>query len=560
MDYKRTLTTILFTFITSVCFGASITLTERQLCDLELLLNKGFAPLEGFMGSNDYNGVVSEMRLADGTVWPMPIILDINAKTKQGLENAGDTQLILRDQEGTILATMEISEVWSPDKNLEAQNVYGTTSRDHPGVNYLLSKTGDYYVAGPLTKVADPKHYDFIKIRRTPDEIKAYFNDMGYDKVVAFQTRNPMHRAHVELTMRAANQVGAHLLLHPAVGLTKPGDVDYFTRVKCYQSLLPYYPEGSVTLSLLPIAMRMAGPREALWHAIIRKNYGCTHFIVGRDHAGPGKDSKGVDFYDPYAAQELVNTYSGEVGIEMVPFKEMVYVKEDDNYQPIDEVDPSKTVLNISGTQLRKILREGSDIPSWFTYPEVMTELKKVFPARNQQGFTLFFTGLSGAGKSTIANSLAVKLMEMQDRPITLLDGDIIRTNLSSELGFSKEHRALNVRRVGFVANEITKNHGAAICVLIAPYEKDRLSNRDLISANGNYIEVYISTSLEECESRDPKGLYSLVRQGKLKEFTGIDDPFEQPVNPEIEIDTALYSVSDAVDIILNYLILGGYF
>ncbi|MBS0654265.1 MAG: adenylyl-sulfate kinase [Verrucomicrobia bacterium] len=459
--------------------AVSITLTEQQFCDLELLQNKGFAPLEGFMNSKDYNRVVSEMRLADGTVWPMPIVLDISAKTKQDLDDKHDTELTLCD--------------------------------------------------------------------------------MGYTKIVAFQTRNPMHRAHVELTQRSASQVGAHLLLHPVVGRTKPGDVDYFTRVKCYQNLLKYYPEESTTLSLLPIAMRMAGPREALWHAIIRKNYGCTHFIVGRDHAGPGKDRNGVDFYDPYAAQELVKAYAKEVGIEMVPFKEMVYVKEDDNYQPIDTVDPSKTILNISGTQLRKMLRNGEDIPSWFTYPEVMVELKKSFPPRNKQGFTLFFTGLSGAGKSTIANNLVSRLMEMQDRPVTLLDGDIIRKNLSSELGFSKEHRSLNVRRVGFVASEITKNHGAAVCVLIAPYESDRKANKELISSQGNYIEVYISTPLSECETRDPKGLYHLARQGKLKSFTGIDDPYEPPVNPDIEIDTSKHSVGEEVDIIINYLIKEGY-
>jgi sulfate adenylyltransferase len=336
--------------------------------------------------------------------------------------------------------------------------------------------------------------------------------------------------------------------------MTKPGDVDYYTRVKCYQHLIKYYPEGTATLSLLPIAMRMAGPKEAVWHAIIRKNYGCTHFIVGRDHAGPGKDKDGKDFYEPYAAQELLREYMDEIGIEMVSMKEMVYVKEDQNYQPIDEVSAHKTILNISGTELRKRLRDGADIPAWFSLPEIINELKKVYPSRADQGFTIFFTGLSGSGKSTLANVLSLKLMEIQNRPLTLLDGDLLRLHLSSELGFSKEHRSLNGRRVGFVAGEITKNRGIAICAMIAPYEQDRNYNRTLINNCGSFIEVHVSTPLNECEKRDTKGLYAMAREGKIEQFTGISDPYEEPKNPEILIDTTLYSVSEAVDIILDYL------
>lgn len=531
----------------------AITLTQRQVCDLELLLNGGFAPLEGFMDSTEYNGVVNEMRLPDGTVWPMPIVLDVSEKVVQRISGA-DT-VVLCDAEETILAYMSVSEIWQPNRLLEAEKVYGTTDCAHPGVAYVLKETGDYYIGGKVTKVTMPKHYDFLSLRKTPAELKAYFQEKGYDKVVAFQTRNPMHRAHVELTRRASKEVGAHLLLHPVVGMTKPGDVDHFTRVKCYRNLLKYYPENSVTLSLLPISMRMAGPKEALWHAIIRKNYGATHFIVGRDHAGPGKDSKGVDFYSPYAAQELVKKYSKEIGIEVVPFKEMVYVKEDDNYQPSDEIIKGKTVMNVSGTQLRKMLRDGLEIPSWFTYPEVITELRKVFPARPQQGFTIFLTGLPASGKSTIANALSVKLMEIQDRPVTLLDGDLVRTHLSSELTLSKAHRSLNVQRVGFVASEITKNRGAAICALIAPFEADRLINRKLIENNGNYIEVYVNTPQAECERRDPKGMYAKAREGKISGFTGIDGSYEAPQNPELIIDTTNTTISEAVDLIVNYLI-----
>lgn len=530
----------------------SLSLTQRQLCDLELLMNEGFSPLNTFMNQKDYEGVVHSMRLADGTLWPMPIVLDIPQKQLESIKAA--PQITLKDQEGFALALMTIEEVWQPNKLVEAEKVFGTTNTEHPGVNYLINQTGDFYISGKLTKIQAPQHFDFTSLRKTPAELKQYFKERGIKKVVAFQTRNPMHRAHLELTRRASEQVGAHLLLHPSVGLTKPGDVDYFTRVKCYQKLLNYYRDDRATLSLLPLAMRMGGPREALWHAIIRKNYGCTHFIVGRDHAGPGKDSKGKDFYEPYAAQELVKKHAKEVGIEVVLFKEVVYVQEDDNYQPIDEVAPNKHILTISGTQLRKMLNEGSDIPEWFSFPEIVEELVKVYPPRIKQGFTLFFTGLSGSGKSTIAKGLAIKLMELQERPITILDGDVIRLHLSSELGFSKEHRSINVRRVGYVSSEITKNRGIAICAMIAPYEQDRRYARELVGSLGNFIEIHVSTPVDICESRDTKGLYALAREGKITGFTGINDPYEEPWNPEITIDTTQYTVAEAVDLILDYL------
>lgn len=529
----------------------TISLSDRQICDLELLFNRGFAPLNGFMNRADYERVVQEMRLSDGTLWPIPIVLDVNEKMQQKIMPGACLDLC--DMEGTVLAQMEVSEVWTPDKRKEAELVYGTLNRNHPGVSYLLERTGDYYVSGKLTQVSPIQHFEFMELRKTPEELKDHFKKNGYERVVGFQTRNPMHRAHFELTLRAAEKTGAHILLHPAVGVTKPGDVDYFTRVKCYQSLLGHYENGA-TLSLLPLAMRMAGPREALWHAIIRKNYGCTDFIVGRDHSGPGKDESGIDFYPPYAAQELVKAYAEEIGIGIVPSQEMVYVEEDDSYQPIDTIDLGKTILSISGTQLRKLLKEGSSIPEWFTFKEVEEVLRKTYPPRKEQGLTLFFTGLSAAGKSTLAKAVSSKLMEIQDRPITLLDGDIVRKYLSSELGFSKEHRSLNVKRVGFVSSQISKNRGIAICALIAPYEEDRQSNRNLIEESGSYIEIFVATSLEDCEKRDPKGLYALARNGKLRSFTGIDDPYEVPQNPEIVIDTAQCSIEEGVEQILGFL------
>ena len=357
--------------------------------------------------------------------------------------------------------------------------------------------------------------------------------------IVAFQTRNPLHRAHVEMTLNAIKELNANLLVHPVVGMTKPGDVDHYTRVRCYEHVLEKYPNNTAILSLIPLAMRMGGPREALWHAIIRKNYGCTHLIVGRDHAGPGNDKNGNPFYGPYDAQEIIEKYKDEIGIQMVPFKFLVYLPDQDIYKPIDEVPEGVDYKTVSGSELRELLDSGMNIPDWFTYKEVAKELQRSRPQKTKRGLTIFFTGLSGSGKSTLANGLLIKFLENGNRPVTLLDGDIVRTHLSSELGFSKEHRSLNVTRIGYVASEITKNKGIAICAPIAPYKKDRKYNRRLISKLGGYIEIYVSTSLEKCEERDVKGLYKLAREGVVKEFTGISDPYEAPANAEIVIDSS---------------------
>jgi sulfate adenylyltransferase len=511
-------------------------LTERQLCDIELLLNGAFSPLEGFLNKDDYDSVVETMRLGSGGLWPIPITLDVTEEFAGGIKS-GDS-IALRDLEGVILATLEVGDIWTPDLDVEAKSVYGTTDDAHPAVNYLKHIGNPVYVGGKLTGIEAPTHYDFKHLRDGPGEVRDRFQKLGWRKVVAFQTRNPMHRAHQELTLRAARDVEANLLIHPVVGMTKPGDVDHFTRVRCYEQLLHRYPEQTTMLSLLPLAMRMGGPREAMWHAIIRKNYGCTHLIVGRDHAGPGKDSKGEDFYDPYGAQKLLMEHADELDISMVPFQLMVYAENRAQYISIDEKTDADSVLNISGTELRRRLQEGLEIPEWFSFPDVVAELRRTHPPRHKQGFTVFFTGLSGSGKSTIANALMVKLMEMGGRPVSLLDGDIVRKNLSSELGFSKEHRDLNIRRIGYVASEITKNGGIAICAPIAPYAATRRAVRDNITPVGGFIEIHVATPLEVCEQRDRKGLYALARAGKIKEFTGISDPYEVPENAEMVIDT----------------------
>ena len=524
-------------------------LTPRQICDLELLMNGGFFPLNGFLGKDDYDSVLDTMRLKDGSLWPMPITLDVNEAFAEAIEPGQD--IALRDQEGVILAILSVSDKWSPDKAREAEKVFGADDDAHPAVNYLHNHAGNVYLGGPITGIQQPVHYDYRGLRNTPNELRAYFRKMGWRRIVAFQTRNPLHRAHQELTFRAAKDAQANLLIHPVVGMTKPGDIDHFTRVRCYEAVLDKYPSSTTSLSLLNLAMRMAGPREAVWHGIIRRNHGCTHMIVGRDHAGPGKNSQGDDFYGPYDAQELFRTHEEEIGLEMVDFKHMVYVQERAQYEPADEIEEGLTVLNISGTELRRRLAEGLEIPEWFSFPEVVKELRRTRPPKAQQGFTVFFTGLSGSGKSTVANALMVKLMELGGRPVTLLDGDVVRKNLSSELGFSKEHRDLNIRRIGYVASEITKNGGIAICAPIAPYQATRRAVRESIEAYGSFVEVHVATPLEECERRDRKGLYAMARAGKIKEFTGISDPYEEPKKPELVLDTTNIEVDNCAHQVL---------
>jgi sulfate adenylyltransferase len=526
-------------------------LSLRQICDLELLLSGGFSPLRGFMDRRDHESVCGSMRLRDGALWSIPITLDVPEATAKAL--GPGARLALRDPEGVMLAALQVDEVWQPDRKAEAEAVYGTTSRDHPGVAYLLDRTNAFYVGGRLEGLQLPAHYDFRSLRETPAELRAEFARLGWRKVVAFQTRNPMHRAHHELTLRAAREVESNLLIHPVVGMTKPGDLDHYTRVRCYQALLAHYPAQTVKLSLLPLAMRMAGPREVLWHAAIRKNHGCTHLIVGRDHAGPGADTGGKSFYDPYAAQEMLRKHEAELGVSMVPFRMMVYLPELDAYVPEDEVAGRKA-QNISGTELRRRLAEGREIPEWFTFPEVARELRKTHPPRHQQGFTVFFTGLSGAGKSTIANVLLVKLLEMGGRPVTLLDGDVVRKHLSSELGFSRAHRELNILRIGFVASEITKNGGIAICAPIAPYDAVRAQVKELIDPLGGFVLVHVATPLEICEARDRKGMYAKARAGIIKEFTGISDPYEAPSTADVVIDTTEVSPEEAGQQILLHL------
>lgn len=535
----------------------ALTMTRRQLCDLELILNGGFAPLAGFLSRADYENVLENMRLADGTLWPMPVMLDVDRGFAESLQEG--QEVALRDAEGLLLAILKFEESWAIDHRREAQAVFGTMDETHPGVSYLFQQTKEMYISGKLLAVSMPHHYDFTHLRYTPAELKEIFAQRGWKKIVAFQTRNPMHRAHQELTRRACEQTGANLLLHPVVGMTKPGDIEYYTRVRCYEHVIKTYPENTAFLSLLPLAMRMGGPREAVWHAIIRKNYGCTHFIVGRDHAGPGKNKKGENFYGPYAAQELALQHQQEIGIEVVPFQEMSYSHTQQKYFAQDEFPVGETPASISGTEFRERLYANQEIPEWFSYPAIIEELRKAHPPKHKQGFTVFLTGLPSSGKSTLANALSLKLRELTDRPITFLDGDVIRTHLSYGLGFSQEDRETNITRVGFVAKEITRHGGIVICALVAPFARARKIVREMISETGGYIEAYVATPLEVCELRDRKGMYKKAREGVIRQFTGVSDVYEAPEAPEITIDTVNLAPADIIDAMVDQIRMLGY-
>jgi sulfate adenylyltransferase len=532
-------------------------LSARQLCDLELLLGGGFSPLRGFLGRTDYESVCARMRLADGTLWPIPVTLDVPDAV--GCRLGPGAKLVLRDPEGVPLAVLHVDDAWRPDREAEAQQVLGTSDEVHPGVAHLRRRTGSWYVGGVVEGLGRPRHYDFRDLRHTPAELRAELARRGWDRVVAFQTRNPMHRAHLELLVRAARATDASLLVHPVVGHTRPGDIDHYTRVRCYRAVMPSLPAGRTMLSLLPLAMRMAGPREAVWHAIIRKNHGADHFIVGRDHAGPGMDRTGRPFYDPYQAQDLLGRHQAELGIRILPFRQMVYVVDADAYLPEDEVPSGARTRVISGTRLRRQLDQGRPLPAWFTPAAVARELRRSRPSRAEQGVTIFLTGLPSAGKSTIANVLQVRILEGGGRGVTLLDGDLVRKHLSAGLGFSKEDREQNVHRIGFVAAQVTKHRGVAICAQIAPYDAPRKAVRAMVEAYGGFLLVHVATPVEVCEARDRKGLYARARAGMMPAFTGVSDPYEPPADADIVVDTTRCTSEGAAESILERLRSEGY-
>jgi sulfate adenylyltransferase len=527
----------------------SAQLSERSLCDLELLATGAFSPLDRFMTSADHERVIGEMRLASGQVFPIPITLPLS---KDDRLNPG-SEISLRDSRNEIVATMNVDEVYEWNLEETARSVLGTVDLRHPLVAEM-HRWGDRFASGPLQVLQLPARYDFRELRLTPAQTREHLEQIGFNNVVAFQTRNPLHRAHEEMTKRAISDVDGVLLLHPVVGMTKPGDMDHFTRVRSYKALAEnYYEPGRILLALLPLAMRLAGPREALWHALIRRNYGANHMIIGRDHASPGNDSNGNPFYPPYAAQELVQQFEDELGVKPLNFGEFVYLSDEDRYADVRTLTEDERATKISGTAGRQWYFDGGkDLPSWFARKEVAEVIAESYPPRHKQGFCVWFTGLSAAGKSTTAEILTALLQEL-GRQVTILDGDVVRTHLSHGLGFSKEDRDLNIRRIGFVASEIVRHRGAVICAAVSPYRATRNDVRNMVGAD-RFIEVFVDTSLEECERRDTKGMYLKARRGEIRNFTGIDDPYEAPLKPEIVLDTISNTAAENAKQIVDYL------
>ncbi|MEN6299226.1 MAG: bifunctional sulfate adenylyltransferase/adenylylsulfate kinase [Anaerolineaceae bacterium] len=527
----------------------SIKISARALCDLELLATGAFSPLDRFMKKADYERVLTEMRLENGTLFPIPVTLPLD---EDALPSWGE-QVTLCDARNNTLAVMQIEEVYHWDPLREARLVLGTTDSKHPLISEMVG-WGKVYVSGALKVVDLPYYYDFVDLRRTPLQVRDALEQMGHANVVAFQTRNPMHRIHEELTKRAAEEVNGSLLIHPVVGMTKPGDVDHYTRVRVYRALVEnYYDQSKTLLSLLPLAMRMAGPREAIWHAIIRRNYGANHFIIGRDHAGPGTDSHGKPFYGPYEAQAMLEQYAAELGVTPIEFKNLVYLADEERYEDETKVPEGAKVYSISGTQVRdEYLAKGMTLPEWFTRKETAEILTQMYPPRHKQGVCIWFTGLSGSGKSTTAEILTSLLLE-RGRQVSLLDGDVVRTHLSKGLGFSREDRDTNILRIGYVAGEIARHGGTVICAAISPYRATRNEVRKMVGTD-HFVETFVDTPIDVCEQRDVKGLYARARRGQITGFTGVDDPYEPPLEPEITLDTVNNNAEENARKIIAYL------
>ncbi len=535
----------------------SVDLGPRQLCDLELLLNGGYSPLEGYMGSADHRAVCSSSHLADGRLWPLPVTLDVSEATAESLSPGGF--LALRDGEGVMLAALSVDEIWRPDRAAEVRALFGTDDATHPGVSQYLHRAREFAVAGRVEGIQLPVHYDYRELRLTPREMRRKFGRLGWRRVIAFQTHRPVHRAQMAMMTEAAGMAGANILLHPVVGLDQPGDADHYTRVRCYEALMPHFPEFLARLNLLPMAPRGGGPREAVLQAIVHKNYGCTHLLVDFGGSGTVLDTVGAPAYGPEDAGDALARHGDELGIEWVPAKEMVYLEDRRRFVAAEEAPGEGRVLSLTADEIRRRLDDGREIPDWYTYPSVARELQRRHPVRHSQGFTVFFSGLSGSGKSTIANALRVKLLEIGGRGVTLLDGDLVRANLSSELGFSKAHRDLNIRRIGFVAAEITRAGGVAICAPIAPYDVVRREVREMVAPCGGFVLVHVATPLEVCEARDRKGMYAKARAGIIKEFTGISDPYEVPGDADVKIDTSNMTPEEATREVLLFLERQGY-
>ena len=537
----------------------SWTLTPRQLCDLELLISGAFSPLRGFMTRSEYESVCRSMRLPDGGLWPIPVVLTVTPDMAREVES--NRILALRDAEGRPLAALYIEEMWQRNDDIYQEVMDRRTVPTDWGVDGR-EPAQMICLAGRVEAMEPPLHYDHVGLRLTPAQVRSQFAEEGWSRVMALITDRPMHRADVELTRRELQERNAHLLLLAVTDAPTPDNVERYARVRCLQTALAAYPPRTTRLVLLPLASQRLGPREALRHALIARNFGCSDVLLGCsiDDAGKrGHFTERQSRLDPSLVHELLADYESEAGIRIVPPNEMVYVSDENRYRREDEVPPDAGILRLSNDELQGHLAEGKRLPAWFTFPAVATELLRAHPPRSRQGFTVFFTGLSGAGKSTIANMLLVRLLELGRRPVSLLDGDIVRRHLTSELGFSRPHRDLNIQRIAFVASEITRCGGVALCAAIAPYNAARRRARRMIEAVGGFFLVHVATPLEVCEGRDVKGLYAKARTGAVTHFTGISDPYEAPTDADIEIDTTYTSAEEAARLTLSKLITLGY-
>jgi len=536
---------------------ATVTLSHRNLCDLELILNGGFAPLDTFLNKTEYENVLENMHLGDGSIWPMPVTLDVDRRFADSLKSG--QEIALRDVQGLLIAIMLVNDVWKPNKKHEALAVYNTLDENHPGVATLLNQVKDYYISGELIPMSSPVHYDYDHLRFTPAQLQETFEQRRWKKIVAFHTHNPMHKVHRELTLQAVKLTGAKLLLHPVSEFSQANDHNHYLRIRCYEHILKTYPKKSTLLGLLPLATRMAGPREALWHAIIRKNYGCTHFIVGRDHASPIQGRSEQKYYRAYDAQTLALTYQNEVGIEIVPMQELIFSHRKMRYYPANKFPKNGKPTSISGTELRNRIINKKAIPEWFTYPDIISELRKTIPHKLQQGFTVLLTGLPNSGKSTIANGLMLKLIEQTGRQVTLLDDNEIRARLSRGLSSSERDKEVCANRVAYVAKEVTRHGGIVVCETPATTLKTRNDMRDMISQSGGFIEVYVSTPMSTCENRNPSGLIGDARATQIKDLVLISNYYEAPEMPEIEIDTSSLEPKEVIENIMKEIRTLGY-
>jgi sulfate adenylyltransferase len=535
-----------------------ITLDERNLNDLEMFFLGAFDPLQGYNTFENFNSIVTHGCLEDGTIWPIPFVLPVPecllTKNNNSVSTHSNVFLNVRDVLGTIVARVSVVDCYKVNIDVYGQLLLETSDTNHPFMDYLHNNHRDsVYVGGNITPICPIKHFDFIQYRQNTKQVKDMIRHDHWDAVIGFQTRNPMHKSHFELTRQAVSEVQKELetsntssarvllLITPSCGVTQPGDIDSATRIRCYQKILPYYKDLyniDVKLVVLPLTMRMAGPKEALWHALIRQNFGCTHFIIGRDHAGPSCLQKnGKSFYEPYAAHALLKSFATKLKIIPILSMNMVYVPDKKQYVQENLLPPNASYEQLSGTKFRTALQNREPIPEWFSFPTVLEELKKVYHPRYQQGFCIYFTGLPCSGKSTLAKAVSARLeeRESENRHVSILDADIVRLHLSRGLGYSKQDRSVNVQRIGYVASLITYHYGIVLVANIAPYAADRLSNRRLITnAGGGYIEVYVSTPLSICQTRDVKQHYKNARLGVLKQV--IFNFFEQIFSSHIGI------------------------